>query len=308
MKVALLGATGFVGSALLKEALDRGHVVTAIVRDPEKLEKREGLSAKAGDVYDTASLATLIRGNEATISAFNPGWKNPNLYDDQVRGTASIIAAIKKARIKRVLWVGGAGGLEVKPGVRVIDSPDMPLWVKPGSLATINALDQLRKEPELEWSFLSPSAELKTGQRTGKFRLGNDQLLVDATGQSIDRRQRTWLYPERHIRAVDNSDSRFDLQPTRSAHPERPFDSRLLNRGDDGCCSSKLVVIKVRVLPSRIEGADNCFVSSDQRRKRSRVVNVASLRGETRAFFKLLQMPHNRCHHVPSVERLLKQG
>jgi putative NADH-flavin reductase len=74
-----------------------------------------------------------IRGNEAIISAFNPGWKNPNLYDDQVRGTASFIAAIKKAGIKRVLWVSGAGGLEAKPGVRVIGSPDMPLWVKPGS-------------------------------------------------------------------------------------------------------------------------------------------------------------------------------
>ena len=163
MKVALLGATGFVGSALLKEALDRGHTVTAIVRQPEKLEKREGLIAKVGDVYDTASLAALIRGNDAVISAFNPGWKDPNLYDDQVRGTASIIAAIKDAGIKRVLWVGGAGGLEVKPGVRVIDSPDMPLWVKPGSLATMNALDQLRKEPELDWSYLSPSAELKSG-------------------------------------------------------------------------------------------------------------------------------------------------
>ena len=156
MKVALLGATGFVGSALLKEALDRGHIVTAIVRHPEKLEKRESLTAKAGDVYDTASLATLIQGNDAIISAFNPGWNNPNLYEDQVRGTASIIAAIKKAEIKRVLWVGGAGGLEVKPGVRVVDSPDMPLWVKPGSLATINALDQLRNEPELEWSYLRP--------------------------------------------------------------------------------------------------------------------------------------------------------
>jgi putative NADH-flavin reductase len=184
MKVALLGATGFVGSALLKEALDRGHAVTAIVRHSEKLEKREGLTAKAGDVYDTTSLARLIQGNDAIISAFNPGWKNPNLYDDQVRGTASIIAAIKKVRIKRVLWVGGAGGLEVKPGVRVVDSPDLPSWVRPGSLATIDALDQLRKEPELEWSYLSPSAELKPGQRRGKFRLGNDQLLVDATGKS----------------------------------------------------------------------------------------------------------------------------
>src|SRR5689334_5275900 len=184
MKVALLGATGFVGSALLKEALDRGHVVTAIVPDPEKLEEREGLTAKAGDVYDTASLATLIQGNEAIISAFNPGWKNPNLYDDQVRGTASIIAATKEAGIKRALWVGGAGGLEVTPGVRVVDNPDMPLWVKPGALAMIDALEQLRKEPDIDWSYLSPSAELKPGQRTGKFRLGNEQLLIDAAGQS----------------------------------------------------------------------------------------------------------------------------
>jgi uncharacterized protein len=83
-----------------------------------------------------------------------------------------------------VLWVSGAGGLEVRPGVRVVDSPDLPSWVMPGSLATIDALDQLRKEPELEWSYLSPSAELKPGQRTGKFRMGSDQLLVDASGQS----------------------------------------------------------------------------------------------------------------------------
>ncbi len=184
MKVALLGATGFVGSALLKEALDRGHTVTAIVRHPEQLAARESLSAKAGDVYDTSSLVTLIQSNDALISAFNPGWKNPSLYADQVRGTASIIAAVKQAGIKRVLWVGGAGGLEIKPGVLVIDGPDMPDWVKPGALATIDALEQLRKEPELDWSFLAPSATLKPEQRTGRFRLGNDQLLVDAAGHS----------------------------------------------------------------------------------------------------------------------------
>ena len=158
--------------------------MTAVVRQPGKLERREGLIAKVGDVYDTTSLAALIRGNDAVISAFNPGWKDPNLYDDQVRGTASIITAIKDAGIKRVLWVGGAGGLEVKPGVRVVDSPDMSPWVKPGSLATMNALDQLRKEPDLDWSYLSPSAELKSGVSTGKFRLGGDQLLVDASGHS----------------------------------------------------------------------------------------------------------------------------
>jgi len=184
MKVAILGATGFVGSALLYEALHRGHKVTAIVRHPEKLAGQEGLIAMFGDVYDPALLETVIRGHDAIISAFNPGWKNPNLYDDQVRGTASIIAAVKKAGITRVLWVGGAGGLEVKPGVRVLDGPDLPDWVRPGALATFNALEQLKREPELAWSYLAPSAEMLPGERTGKFRLGGDQLLIDANGQS----------------------------------------------------------------------------------------------------------------------------
>ena len=97
MNIALLGATGFVGSALLKEALDRGHTVSAIVRHPEKLEPRDRLVVKEGDVYDSALLASLVQGQDAVISAFNPGWKDPNLYDDQVRGTASIIAAIKRS-------------------------------------------------------------------------------------------------------------------------------------------------------------------------------------------------------------------
>jgi putative NADH-flavin reductase len=158
--------------------------VLAIARHPEKIAARERLILEACDVYDIDRLAALICGSDAVISAFNPGWKNPNLYPDQVKGTTSIIAAIKEAGVKRVLWVGGAGGLEVKPGVRVIDSPDFPQWVKPGSLATMNALEQLLKEPQLEWSFLAPSAEMKPGKRTGKFRLGTDQLLVDASGHS----------------------------------------------------------------------------------------------------------------------------
>jgi len=184
MKVALLGATGFVGSAILGEALSRGHTVTAIARDVAKLPRRSGLAAQFCDLFDTTALAELLRGHDAVISAFNPGWKNPNLYDDQVQGTRSILAAIGQADIRRVLWVGGAGGLEVRPGVRVIDAPDFPAWVRPGSLATMNALEQLREHPELEWSFLSPSAQMAPGVRTGKFRLGQDALLVDADGES----------------------------------------------------------------------------------------------------------------------------
>lgn len=184
MNIVLLGATGFVGSMLLKEALDRGHTVTAVARDPGNLQQQARLIAKAADVFNTEALATLIAGHDALISAFNPGWKNADLYDEQVRGTTAIIVAMKKAGMKRVLWVGGAGGQKISAGVRVVDTPDFPDWVKPGSLATINALEQLRKEPSLEWSFLAPSAEMKSGERTGKFRLGGDQLLVDANGKS----------------------------------------------------------------------------------------------------------------------------
>jgi putative NADH-flavin reductase len=107
MRIALLGATGFVGAAILNEALDRGHFVTAIVRHPETVAPRERLVAKVGDVYDSAGLALMLAGQDAVISAFNPGWKNPRLYEDQIRGTRAIIVAVKKAGLKRVLWVGG---------------------------------------------------------------------------------------------------------------------------------------------------------------------------------------------------------
>ena len=169
VNIALLGATGFVGAAILNEALDRGHFVTAIVRHPETVAPRERLAAKGGDVYDSACLVLMLAGQDAVISAFNPGWKNPNLYEDQFRGTRSIIAAVKKAGLKRVLWVGGAGGLQVTPGVRVIDTPDFPESVKPGSLATIEALEQLQREPELDWSFLAPSADMQTACEWATF-------------------------------------------------------------------------------------------------------------------------------------------
>jgi putative NADH-flavin reductase len=184
MTITLLGATGFVGSAILKEALDRGHAITAIVRDPAKVTQHDRLAVKVGDIYDAHGLAALIKGNEAVISAFNPGLKDPNLYDDQVRGTSTIIAAFKEAAVRRVLWVGGAGGLEDGSGKRLVDGVNFPKAIKAGSLATINALEQLQAEPELDWSYLSPSAEMKPGLRTGKFRLGKERLLVDSNGKS----------------------------------------------------------------------------------------------------------------------------
>jgi putative NADH-flavin reductase len=184
MKIALIGATGFVGSAILKEALDRGHEVTAIVRYPEKLQSHPKLHPQKGDVYNADEVARLASGHGAVISAFNPGWTNPDIYNQQVKGTEATIKGVKQAGLKRLLFVGGAGSLEVKPGVQSVDTPEFPKDWKQGSLATREALNLLRKEPSLDWSYLSPSADLSPGQRTGKFRLGTDQLLKDANGQS----------------------------------------------------------------------------------------------------------------------------
>ena len=184
MKIALIGATGFVGSAILQEALNRGHEVTAIVRHPEKLQPHAKLHLQKGDVYHEDEVARLVTGHGAVISAFNPGWGDPDIYKQQVKGTEAIIKGVKQAGVKRVLWVGGAGGLEVKPGVQSVDTPEFPKDWKQGSLATREALNMLRKESSLDWSYLAPSADLSPGQRTGKFRLGTDQLLKDANGQS----------------------------------------------------------------------------------------------------------------------------
>ena len=184
MKIVVIGATGFVGSAILQEALQRDHEVMAVVRDPEKLPPHGKLRAQKGDVYNNEDVARLVAGHEAVISAFNPGWGNPDIYNLQVKGTQAIIDGVKKASIKRLLFVGGSGSLEVKPGVQAVDLPGFPAEYKQGARATREALNMLRKESGLDWSVLSPSADLAPGERTGKFRLGADQMLRDAQGRS----------------------------------------------------------------------------------------------------------------------------
>jgi putative NADH-flavin reductase len=184
MKIALIGATGFVGSQLLNEALNRGHEVTAIVRRTERVPLHANLTAKQGDVFDTDALAGLLAGHEAVIAAYNPDRETPgDVYERMVAGARSIIDATKKARVKRLLVVGGAGSLEVAPGQQIIDQPDFPPEWKAGAGGTRQFLYLLKEEPDLDWTYLSPAATLEPGERTGAFRLGGDQILVDAEGQ-----------------------------------------------------------------------------------------------------------------------------
>ncbi len=183
MKIALIGATGYVGSALLEEALARGHDVTALVKSPEKLAGRAGVTAVRADVLDQAALADRLRGMEAIVSAFS-GHAQADVYDYYVRGMTVVIAAAKAAGVPRLLVVGGAGSLEVAPGVQLVDTPAFPAQWKATAEGARRALALLQAERDLDWTMLSPAAHLDPGPRTGVFRLGKDQLLTDAAGGS----------------------------------------------------------------------------------------------------------------------------
>lgn len=185
MKIALIGASGFLGTYILKEALRRGHWVTAIVRHPDKISIQDpALSAKKGDVLNENEVAALTEGHDAVISAYNPGWNEPDIYNIQIKGYKSIINGVKRARVKRLLAIGGAGSLEVSPGKQLVDSPDFPEQWKGGSQAMRDVLNMLKDEKELNWTFLSPAITIQPGERTGKFRLGTDQPVMNDKGES----------------------------------------------------------------------------------------------------------------------------
>ena len=174
MKIAIIGATGNVGTRLTDEALRRGHAVTAIARQASKLPSRDRVTTRDADVADAKALADAVRGNDVVISTVR-----------FLQATAAQITdAAKTAGIKRLLVVGGAGSLYVAPGVQLIDTPEFPDMYKAEASAGRDFLNALRGESQLDWTFLSPSALFTPGERTGKFRLGKEDLLVTADGKS----------------------------------------------------------------------------------------------------------------------------
>jgi putative NADH-flavin reductase len=188
MKIVLFGATGNVGSRILTELLERGHEVTAVVRHPGKLTSRPGLLVQSGDLSSVEGIAKAVDGVQAVVSAYGPPADKP---DDLVEVTKREIVAVQQVsqhasspeHAPRLIVVGGAGSLEVAPGVALVSTPEFPAAWKPIALAHQEALDLLRAS-SIDWTYLSPSAFLEPGQRTGTFRLGQDTLLTAADGKS----------------------------------------------------------------------------------------------------------------------------
>lgn len=175
MNVALIGATGNVGSRILAELLRREHTVTAIARRCDTIPTQSGVTARQGDVADEVALAGLLHGHDAVISAVKFADSDP----------AKLIGAVRTGGVHRYIVVGGAGSLEVAPGLLLIDTPEFPAEYRPEAAAGAVFLDALRAIDDLDWTFLSPSALFVPGDRTGIFRLGEDQLLTTAHGSSI---------------------------------------------------------------------------------------------------------------------------
>jgi putative NADH-flavin reductase len=185
-KIALIGASGFIGSAILNEALSRGIKVTAIVRNTDKIKViNENLTVKKGDIFDAEALSKLLTGKDAVISSYNPGWKNPEIVKDTIRGYKSILEAVRKSGVKRFQVVGGAGSLLVAPGKRLMDTDVFPKEFFPIVEALAKVLTEiLPKEKNIDWVFFSPAGIIEPGQRTGKYRLGKNEVIADASGNS----------------------------------------------------------------------------------------------------------------------------
>lgn len=183
MKIALIGASGMAGSAILDEALNRGHQVTALARNPARVPARAGVTVAALDVLDADAVRAAVTGHDAVISAYRANGAPEQFGADFTAATANLIAA-SRATGARLLVVGGAATLEAAPGLLVLDTPDFPEAWKDVARALAGSLQTLRATPDIDWTFLSPSAFFEPGPRTGNFRLGRDQLLVDANGDS----------------------------------------------------------------------------------------------------------------------------
>ncbi|HEY1895488.1 MAG TPA: NAD(P)-dependent oxidoreductase [Terracidiphilus sp.] len=180
MKVVLFGASGMIGSRILDELVRRGHAVTAVSRHPEKVQALDGVKPVHGDVTDPASVAALARGADVAVSAYAPPRTDPGKI---LEATRALVSGLKQAGVQRLIAVGGAGSLEVAPGVQLVDTPEFPSAWMAIALAHRDVLPIL-KQSDLDWTYFSPAALIEPGVRTGKFRLGGTRLVANDRGES----------------------------------------------------------------------------------------------------------------------------
>lgn len=188
MRVVLVGASGFVGSKILQELVDRGHSVKAIARDVSKIPFLKHVEYESIDINKTDQFVNAINAADAVISAFNAGWKNSNLYDDFIKGSAAIEKAVIAAGTQRFIVVGGAGSLLDKDGNQFVDGPDFPSEIKSGATAARDYFNQLRLNTILDWTYFSPALEMHpgtSGKRIGKYRTALDEPVLNNDGRSI---------------------------------------------------------------------------------------------------------------------------
>jgi putative NADH-flavin reductase len=182
LKIALFGATGMVGSRIAAEAARRGHQVSALVRNPERVPAEvANLKAARADLLDAASVAAAVRGHDVVASAYSPPGDDASVV---ATATRALLEGVRAAGVKRVVAVGGAGSLEVAPGKQLVDTEGFPDAYKKIALAHRDVLAYYRTQNDLDWTFFAPAALIAPGERTGVFRTGADTLLVDANGDS----------------------------------------------------------------------------------------------------------------------------
>lgn len=187
MKIALIGATGFVGSNILNELANRNHEITAIARNSKTTELPNVTFVKT-DIFNVEELSEVVKNHDVVVSAYNPGWTNPNIYDDFIAGSKAILEAVKKSGVTRFITIGGAGSLFVAPNLQAVDTPDFPKEIYPGASAARDFLNLIKEEKELDWAFFSPAFEMHQGittGRTGKYRLGLENPVFDENQRSI---------------------------------------------------------------------------------------------------------------------------
>jgi len=187
MSIVVFGASGNIGSNIRKEALSRGHKVTAVTHS-SKLPSELNLTAVTANMADADAVACIVAGHDAVISAYSPGLRNYSAEDAAeliCKAHEGLFAGVKAAGVKRLIIVGGVGSLEASPGVDVVDSDFYPADHKAHTLRNREILRSLKRgEHDLDWSYVSPPLTIKAGERTGHFRLGGDQLLRDDQGES----------------------------------------------------------------------------------------------------------------------------